>query len=130
MATLRSKKTLLKLVVAVVALLVINTTLAAGLSVRGPRFQYVIRAKDASLTDFYFEPRRLVVPASADVRLKLHNASSAPHTLILLSPIDRRTSHSVAAGAVEQIDFKTPGAGTYRFVCSVHEGMTGTLIVE
>ena len=79
---------------------------------------------------FAFAPDPLPIPARRPVSITFHNTTDAPHTLILLDPIGVGTRDAVPAGGTVRVDFVAPGPGTYRFVCNVHDGMTGTLEVR
>jgi len=81
-------------------------------------------------TKLRFEPGEVAVPAGADVRLTFENRSSVPHNLTFQGPPNVATSTVVAAGASEVLEFKAPGAGDHAFVCTIHPGMGGTLVVE
>jgi plastocyanin len=95
-----------------------------------PRLPATLRALDGNPGTFAFDPEPLRLPPRTDVSLTFENASDAPHTLIMLAPITVQTTAAVEARASARLDFTTPAPGTYRFVCNVHEGMAGTLIVE
>jgi glucose/arabinose dehydrogenase/plastocyanin len=77
-----------------------------------------------------FEPGEVSLPAGADVRLTFENRSTVPHNLTFQGPPNVATSTIVAAGASETLEFKAPDAGEYAFVCTLHPGMAGTLLVE
>ena len=77
-----------------------------------------------------FEPGEVSVAAGADVRLTFENRSTVPHNLTFQGPPSVATSAVVAAGASETLEFEAPGAGAYEFVCTLHPGMAGTLVVE
>lgn len=83
---------------------------------------------DASLA---FDPTTAEAPANTPVRLTFTNKSTVlPHNLKFSDGITAGTSDLVAAGASETIEFTTPGAGSYKFVCNIHPGMEGTLTVK
>jgi plastocyanin len=83
---------------------------------------------DASLV---FEPTTAEAPANTPVRLTFtNNSTSLPHNLKFSDGITAGTSDLVAAGASETIEFTTPGAGSYKFICNIHPGMEGTLTVR
>ncbi len=112
------------------ALVVVGTVLAiagSGLLGRGPIPPVEVRVLSAS--DFEFEPTTVSVPAGARVNLTFRNDSSEPHTLIMLEPIALNSGRLVHPGEVESLEFVAPSAGSYTFVCNVHEGMVGTLLV-
>ena len=89
-----------------------------------------LEAHALSETEFAFSPARLAAPADTRVSLAFANMSQAPHTLVLLEPIDVRSGIILEPGHTDRLNFTTPGPGEYRFVCNVHEGMTGFLVVE
>ena len=78
-----------------------------------------------------FDPVEVSVPAGATVRLTFTNESdSVPHNLTFDEPINAATSTTVQPGDEETIEFTAPEAGEYTFVCTLHPGMEGTLVVE
>jgi plastocyanin len=77
-----------------------------------------------------FDPAELTVQAGADVRVTFENRASVPHNLTFQAPINVATSTVVAPGTSETVQFKAPAAGEYPFVCTLHPGMGGKLIVE
>ncbi|HSK93821.1 MAG TPA: PQQ-dependent sugar dehydrogenase [Candidatus Angelobacter sp.] len=78
-----------------------------------------------------FDPLEVTVPAGATVRLTFENRStSVPHNLTFGEPINAATAVTVAPGESETIEFTAPEAGEYTFVCTLHPGMDGTLVVE
>ena len=76
-----------------------------------------------------FEPAEISVPAGAEVRLTFENRSTVPHNLTFEGPPNVATATIVAAGASETLEFTAPDAGEYAFVCTLHPGMAGTLLV-
>jgi plastocyanin len=81
-------------------------------------------------TDLKFDPAELTVKAGADVRVNFENRASVPHNLTFQAPINVASSTVVAPGTSETVQFKASGAGEYSFVCTLHPGMGGNLIVE
>jgi glucose/arabinose dehydrogenase/plastocyanin len=77
-----------------------------------------------------FEPAEISVPAGAEVRLTFENRSTVPHNLTFQGPPNVATATIVAAGSSETLEFTAPDAGEYAFVCTLHPGMGGTLVVE
>jgi plastocyanin len=80
-------------------------------------------------TEMRFEPSEVTVPAGSEVVLTFENRSSVPHNLTFEAPISAATATIVDPGASESISFTAPAAGEYAFVCTLHPGMKGTLIV-
>jgi len=81
-------------------------------------------------TALLFEPGDLTVPAGGEVVLTFENQSTMPHNLTFQAPISAATATIVDPGAAETITFTAPAAGEYVFVCTLHPGMEGTLIVQ
>ena len=77
-----------------------------------------------------FDPAELTVQAGADVRVTFENRASVPHNLTFQAPINVATSTVVAPGTSETVEFNAPAAGEYSFVCTLHPGMGGKLIVQ
>jgi plastocyanin len=74
--------------------------------------------------DFMFAPMSLKVKAHSTVTWV--NKDDEPHTVISETGL----FHSSAIDTNERFSFKFDSAGTYRFLCSIHPRMTGTIIVE
>lgn len=81
-------------------------------------------------TELKFDPAGLTVKAGADVRVTFENRASVPHNLTFEAPISVATATVVAPGTSDAVEFVAPAAGEYAFVCTLHPGMEGTLIVE
>ena len=77
-----------------------------------------------------FDPSEVTVTAGADLEVTFENRATVPHDLTFPAPIDVASSPIVAPGASETLQLKAPAAGEYPFVCTIHPGMAGTLIVE
>jgi plastocyanin len=77
-----------------------------------------------------FDPAEPSVQAGADVRVTFENRASVPHNLTFQAPVNVATSTVVAPGTSETVQFTAPAAGKYPFVCTIHPGMGGNLIVE
>ena len=81
-------------------------------------------------SELRFDPAEITVPAGATVRLTFTNESTVPHNLTFGEPINAATAQIVQPGEEETIEFVAPEAGEYTYVCTLHPGMDGTLIVE
>ena len=79
-----------------------------------------------------FDPTEVSVPAGANVRLVFENRSeTVPHNLTFGDPINAATATTVQPGESEMIEFTAPTEpGEYTFVCTLHPGMEGVLIVD
>jgi len=115
---------------ALLALAIAAIVVASCSNALSPRVALRVQAYDLSASEFLFGPDPLGAPALKPVTLEFVNSSAEPHNLVLLAPIDTRTDHDVPPGQTRMLEFVTPAGGTYRFVCTIHEGMTGTLLVR
>jgi plastocyanin len=77
-----------------------------------------------SIRDFSFAPVAMTVAPGTIVRWK--NLDGEPHTV-------RSADSSFRSDALDQNDsfaFKFDKPGTYRYVCSIHPQMVGTIVVK
>jgi plastocyanin len=77
-----------------------------------------------------FDPAEVTTQAGTTVRATFENRSSVPHNLTFQAPINVATATVVEPGSSETVEFKAPDPGQYAFVCTLHPGMGGTLVVE
>jgi len=81
-------------------------------------------ATTISIREFMFAPTAMTVPVGTTVRWK--NLDGEPHTV-------RSVDATFASNALDQNDsfaFKFDKPGTYRYVCSIHPQMVGTVVVK
>lgn len=76
------------------------------------------------IREFMFRPATLRVAAGAEVSWV--NEDQEPHTV----RSDTGLFRSGALDTHEAFSFRFTKPGTYRFVCSIHPQMTGTVVVE
>lgn len=77
-----------------------------------------------SIRDFSFAPVAMTVAPGTTVHWK--NLDGEPHTV-------RSVDSGFRSGPLDQNDsftYKFDKPGTYRYVCSIHPQMTGTIIVK
>jgi plastocyanin len=77
-----------------------------------------------------FEPSEPRVTGSGLITLTFQNASSMPHNLTFTAGLEAGTQTIVKPGTSDQLLLAPPPPGAYPFVCTIHEGMAGRLIVE
>jgi plastocyanin len=82
---------------------------------------------DANLV---FVPNQVDAPPNTAVTLTFTNHAAVPHNLTFQAGVSAQTSPSVGPGTSETLAFTTPGPGTYKFVCTIHPGMEGRLVVK
>jgi plastocyanin len=118
------------------ALLVVPALLAVSLCARAdapatavaaaPAVAPAAAASDAtiSIRDFSFAPTSTTVAVGTTVRWK--NLDGEPHTV-------RSVDSGFRSDPLDQNDsfaFKFDKPGTYRYVCSIHPQMVGTIVVK
>lgn len=87
-------------------------------------------ATDAG-TALKFDPATFDVPANTKVQINFTNKSQGlPHNMTFQSGVDAKTADQVAAGQTATLSFTTPGPGSYKYVCTIHPGMEGTMNVK
>ena len=99
------------------------TALMLGLPSDSPAAP-AVDANTIVLKDFHFSPMSLTVKAGTTVIWK--NLDGEPHTVVSDSGLFR-------SGGLDQNDsftFKFDKPGTYKFLCSIHPNMMGTIIVK
>ncbi|HEV8697804.1 MAG TPA: cupredoxin domain-containing protein [Candidatus Limnocylindrales bacterium] len=77
-----------------------------------------------------FEPAESTVRAAGPITLTFQNRSSLPHNMTFTAGLKAATQTIVKPGSSDQLLLGPPGPGAYPFVCTIHDGMAGTLIVE
>ena len=79
------------------------------------------------IKNFMFSPDSLTVAPGAVVTVK--NEDSVTHTLT--DKTDQSAFNTGPVGPNQSKTFKAPGkAGSYAFFCTIHQYMTGTLVVR
>jgi plastocyanin len=81
-------------------------------------------ANSIEVKDFMFTPMTLTVNAGEKVTWL--NKDDEPHTVVS----DAGLFRSAAMDTNESFSFKFDKPGTYRFTCSIHPRMVGTIIVK
>ena len=77
-----------------------------------------------TIKNFIFTPADLRVPAGS--RVTWLNQDEEPHTVVEIN----RAFSSNALDTDEAFTYQFKRAGTYRFFCTLHPRMTGTITVE
>lgn len=97
----------------------------AGPNASSPAAVTVSTAPGESLA---FVPAGITVPAETPIRLTFRNASSVAHNLVFTTGVSAGTIAIVDAGTSETLSIGPLADGSYRFVCTIHEGMAGELV--
>lgn len=77
-----------------------------------------------------FEPAETTVRGVGAVAMTFRNGSSLPHNLVFTAGLTAATQTIVTPGTSERLLLVPPAPGAYPFVCTIHDGMAGTLIVQ
>jgi plastocyanin len=81
-------------------------------------------AAEVRIDNFSFGPATLSVPAGTTVRWT--NRDDIPHTVVS----DDKLFKSKALDTDEQFSYTFAKPGTYKYFCSIHPHMTGTVVVQ
>ena len=102
-----------------VLLLVAMAAVVSYAAAAAPEGSNVVMAKD-----FMFAPTSLTVAAGSTVTWT--NRDDEPHTVVSEGGLFR----SAALDTNESFSFRFDKPGTYRYTCSIHPRMTGTVVVR
>jgi plastocyanin len=75
-----------------------------------------------------FVPAETVVLSGRPISITFRNESSLPHNLVFTAGLTATTRTIVEPGTSDDILISPLGPGTYPFVCTIHDGMSGKLI--
>lgn len=76
-----------------------------------------------------FVPAETTVVAGP-VAVSFRNRSSLTHNLVFTGLVSASTRTIVEPGAGDELLIEPPRPGSYPFVCTIHDGMAGVLIVQ
>lgn len=76
-----------------------------------------------------FDPVEVEIRSVVPVTMTFRNRSSVAHNLTFTKGLSVATRTIVEPGWDEVLHIVPPAAGTYPFVCTIHAGMTGKLVV-
>jgi plastocyanin len=79
---------------------------------------------DVKIDNFTFTPQTITVPAGTAVRWT--NRDDIPHT----SVSEDKTFKSKVLDTDDQFAYTFSKPGTYKYFCSIHPKMTGTVVVK
>lgn len=106
----------------VVAVMTLSTLV--GCSKSSAQVQGSSTSAQITIKDFDFAPMSLTVAVGSTVTWE--NLDDEPHTVVS----DTGLFRSGALDTKESFSFKFDKAGTYRFSCSIHPRMAGTIVVR
>lgn len=77
-----------------------------------------------------FDPAESAVAATGPVSITFRNGSSLPHNLTFTVGVTAATRTIVEPGTSDEVHLSALDPGAYPFVCTIHDGMTGTLTIR
>jgi len=77
-----------------------------------------------------FDPAEIEVRAARPIVITFRNASSLPHNLVFTAGLTAATRTIVEPGTSDELLVSPLAPGTYPFVCTIHDGMSGKLIAR
>lgn len=77
-----------------------------------------------------FEPAATVVRATGPIAITFRNGSSWAHNLVFTTWSNAATRTIVEPGTADQLVLPPLPPGIYPFVCTIHDGMEGTLVLQ
>ena len=77
-----------------------------------------------------FEPAETTIQASGPISITFRNASSLPHNLVFTGRLTGATRTIVEPGTSAELLLAPTAPGAYPFACTIHEGMSGTLVIN
>ena len=80
--------------------------------------------KEVKIDNFSFSPQTITVPAGTQVRWT--NGDDIPHAVVSEDKIVK----SKVLDTDEQFTYAFTKPGTYKYFCSLHPKMTGTVVVQ
>lgn len=115
--------------------LLLTATLAAcsGAAAGRPSVDPSIADVQVSASEMAFDQAEVTAPAGEAFTIGFTNRDSMPHNVVIYTDASKATR--LFEGAVTNqgaVVYEVPALepGTYFFDCSLHPGMTGTLVVE
>jgi plastocyanin len=114
----------------VAAMVVLGGVLVAAALATRPGWPARLTVATAGGTALAFEPSEVVVEAGRAVEIVFQNRSTLQHNLTFTGQLEGATRTIVDPGMGEVVVVRPPGPGVYPFVCTVHPGMAGQLVVR
>lgn len=77
-----------------------------------------------------YVPARVTVVASGAILVTFRNDSTLAHNLVFGAPLTAATRTIVDPGARDEVLLGSVRPGQWPFICTIHDGMAGVLVVE
>ena len=76
-----------------------------------------------------FDPAQITVRAAGPITVTFRNGSTLAHNLVFTAGVTGATRTIVEPGTSDELVLTPVAPGSYRYACTIHDGMAGTLIV-
>ena len=76
-----------------------------------------------------FEPAEMTVAGPGRLEFTFRNGSTLPHNMVFTGGLSGGTRTIVAPATEDEVVIHLPAPGSYPFVCTIHDGMAGAIIV-
>ena len=117
-------------VIAATALVVLGIGAVGGLGAPVSSAQPTILIATAPGEQLAFEPAEIRLGDTGPLEIAFRNRSALDHNLVFVRGANARTPTIVRPGTTESLSLHLERPGTYAFVCTIHEGMAGSITVE
>jgi plastocyanin len=77
-----------------------------------------------------FDPTQSAVAGPGRLEITFRNVSSVAHNLVFTGGVEAGTRTIVEPATEDDVVVDFPAPGTYPFVCTIHDGMAGAVLVE
>lgn len=112
------------------ATLLVVGCLAAGPAAPASPAAIGVTITSASGQTVAFDPPEVMVRATGPIAVTFQNVSSQAHNLVFTAGLRAATRTIVEPGTSDQLLLPPLPPAAYPFVCTIHDGMSGTLIVR
>ncbi|HUG29094.1 MAG TPA: cupredoxin domain-containing protein [Candidatus Limnocylindria bacterium] len=89
-----------------------------------------VTIRSASGETLAYAPALVTVVAPGAVLVTFRNESALAHNLVFREPLSGATRTIVDPGTSDQVTLDPVEPGSHPFICTIHDGMAGVLVVE
>jgi plastocyanin len=110
------------------ALLVLGVAVRT-MSTATPATAVSVKISTAPGETLAFDPAEITVRAAGPITVTFRNRSSLAHNLVFTAGVTGATRTIVEPGTSDELVLTPAAPGSYRYACTIHDGMTGRLVV-
>ena len=115
---------------AATALVALTVGVVGGFGAAASDAYPAVRISTAPGERLAFEPAETTVSGVRPLTIVFNNVSALAHNLVFVRGADASTRTIVAPGTSDALSIDVASAGRYEFVCTIHQGMAGAIVVE